>query len=392
MVQTLGSTSDTNICCGNDGFTRFFTCNYNIISNYYRRGPELGNDNPLSPRKDTDGNGPVNSVYIGGVKFTGYPNENDAWAQARNSNFRNALDYSYYVDPNPQADFYTHLLAQPIDIGEFTPQTYTPDQAYEQILLKGGASSQRDKVDTAFLAQVRNKTGLVINTVQQSAAGGWDNYPEEHRPANWDADRDGIPDYWEVAVGMNPNAANNNHVNPGGYTDLEHYLNWLAEPHAVGGKNMPVDVSMRTLHGATNSLTFTVANPTNGNVSMLTGGDVARFTPAVNFTGLAGFAFYATNAATGVGFGPLTVALLITNLSVLPPTNMPPTLAMAGVTKGQCALLVGGNSGLNYTIQGSINLSSWTDLLTTNPSVLPFVWTDTAFSNYTRRFYRVLAQ
>jgi hypothetical protein len=211
---------DTNICCSNDGFTRFFTCNYNIISNYYRRGPELGNDNPLSPRKDTDGNGPVNSVYVGGVKFTGYPNEDDAWAQARNSNFRNALDYSYYVDPNPQADFYTHLLAQPIDIGEFTPQTYTPDQAYEQILLKGGASSQRDKVDTAFLAQVRNKTGLVINTVQQSAAGGWDNYPEEHRPANWDADRDGIPDYWEVAVGMNPNVANNNHVNPDGYTDF----------------------------------------------------------------------------------------------------------------------------------------------------------------------------
>ena len=75
-----------------------------------------------------------------------------------------------------------------------------------------------------------------------------------------------------------------------------------------------------------------------------------------------------------------------------PYSNMPPTLAMAGVTKGQCALLVGGNSGLNYTIQGSINLSSWTDLLTTNPSVLPFVWTDTASSNYTRRFYRVLAQ
>ena len=106
---------------------------------------------------------------------------------------------------------------------------------------------------------------------------------------------------------------------------------------------------------------------------MLAGGDVARFTPAGNFTGLAGFASYATNAATGVGFGPLTVALLITNSSVLPPTNMPPTLAMAGVTKGQWALLVGGNSGLNYTIQGSIDLSSWTDLLTTNPRVLPFV-------------------
>lgn len=378
--------SNTNIGGDSDGWTRFFGVNYNVISNYYRRGPELGSSVPLSPRQDT--NGSVQMVYFGGNKFTGYPTENDSWAAARNSDVRNALHYGYY--DGGALDFTNnHMLTQPHDLGEFTPQTHTADQAYELILLKGGASKKRDNADSAFVTRVRSKTGFVPDTIAQSAAGAWDT-ASESRPANWDTDRDGIPNYWEEAVGMNPNVANNNHVNPDGYTDLEHYLNWLAEPCAVGGKNLPVDVNMRTLYGDTNALNFAVANPTNGMVALLAGGNVARFTPAANHVGLASFQFIATNSATGVGFGPLSVGLVITNSAALPPTNPPPTLAVAGFTNGQISLLIGGDAGQSYTMQASTNLVNWSNLLTTNPPVLPFIWTDTAASNFSRRFYRVI--
>ena len=43
-----------------------------------------------------------------------------------------------------------------------------------------------------------------------------------------------MPDFWELARGMNPLVANNNHTNSNGYTDLEEYLNWLIGLHAVG--------------------------------------------------------------------------------------------------------------------------------------------------------------
>jgi len=49
------------------------------------------------------------------------------------------------------------------------------------------------------------------------------------RPANWDTDGDGLPDTWELAHGLNPNAPNNNgDFDTDGYTDLEEYLNEIA--------------------------------------------------------------------------------------------------------------------------------------------------------------------
>jgi hypothetical protein len=242
----------------------------------------------------------------------------------------------------------------------------------------------RDKVDTKFIETVRNNTGRVIDTVEQSAAGGWD-ASAETRPAGWDTDLDGIPDYWEAAVGMDPHSSNNNHLNPDGYTDLEHYLNWLADPHAVGGANLPIDVSLRTLYGDTNALAFTVANGTNGTVSLQAGGHTARFIPAPNFVGRASFQFCATNPATGIGFGPLTVGLLVTN-SPAPA----PRLTALGFVQGQFTLELSGSAFPNCTFQASTNLLIWTTLFTTNAPALPFRWSDPVTTNFQRRFYRVL--
>ena len=56
-----------------------------------------------------------------------------------------------------------------------------------------------------------------------------------NRPVGWDTDGDGLPNTWEIARGLNPNAANNNSdFDTDGYSDLEEYLNELAAWPAPG--------------------------------------------------------------------------------------------------------------------------------------------------------------
>jgi hypothetical protein len=109
--------------------------------------------------------------------------------------------------------------------------------------------------------------------------------------------------------------ANNNHINPDGYTDLEWYLNWLGDPHALAATDRTNSMSLRQLTGGSTNLAYTVANGTNGTVALSGDGYTAQFVPAANFKGMAGFTFNATNATEGAGFGPVTVAVLVTNVA-----------------------------------------------------------------------------
>lgn len=59
--------------------------------------------------------------------------------------------------------------------------------------------------------------------------------PPFQRPADWDTDQDGMPNYWELEHGLNPNVPNNNaDFDNDGYTDLEEYLNDVAAWPAPG--------------------------------------------------------------------------------------------------------------------------------------------------------------
>lgn len=64
----------------------------------------------------------------------------------------------------------------------------------------------------------------------QDDVGGWEDYPEVHRPAEWDTDGDGMPDKWELGKRLNPNDPVDGRLDPDadGYTNLEDYLTWIA--------------------------------------------------------------------------------------------------------------------------------------------------------------------
>jgi hypothetical protein len=67
----------------------------------------------------------------------------------------------------------------------------------------------------------------------------------------------------------------------------------------------------------------------------------------------------------------------------------PPQCSEPAFSGGRFQFQVNGAAGFNYTVQGSTNLMTWTNLFTTNPAVLPFTWSDAASSNCPARFYRV---
>ena len=117
-------------------------------------------------------------------------------------------------------------------------KTQTAEEAYSDVLADVGCNFPAlDPHDQRILAETRDgtykykgsTTGLPGLPDSQEDVGGWDDYPEVHRPAGWDTDRDGMPDAWETANKLNPGdpADGAKLYRNTGYTHLEVYLNSL---------------------------------------------------------------------------------------------------------------------------------------------------------------------
>ena len=103
--------------------------------------------------------------------------------------------------------------------------TSSADEAYSWVKDHVGASLSRDAVDARIITQMQNNTGKVIDS--QEEVGGLPTIASKTGPA--DTDRDGMPDSWEEASGLNKNNANdrNDYSLNNSYTNLEVYLNSL---------------------------------------------------------------------------------------------------------------------------------------------------------------------
>ncbi len=77
---------------------------------------------------------------------------------------------------------------------------------------------------------------------------------------------------------------------------------FLASSLVTNTQNQFVDIDLGArvsdAETATSNLLFTVGNPTNGTVTLLADGHTARFSPATNYSGSAGFGFAATDYGT----------------------------------------------------------------------------------------------
>ena len=108
-----------------------------------------------------------------------------------------------------------------------------------------------------------------------------------------DSDKDGMPDYFENAMGYDTAKDDAMTKEDDGYVRIEKYINWLGAMHAQVEGNGTLDFDLRTITRGFQSVkpTYTVSAAENGSVELQKDGYTVRFTPDKNFNGLASFKY-----------------------------------------------------------------------------------------------------
>ena len=134
-------------------------------------------------------------------------------------------------------------MDEPAPVGEVT--THSAENAFNKVLAYCGASLHRDEVDARYMEEAETGTAKYTGSVTGkpgeidlvSDVNGYTeaNFPTGQREAGFDSDKDGMPDYWETANGLNPNDASDANLYTldtakGWYTNVEVYLNSIVEP------------------------------------------------------------------------------------------------------------------------------------------------------------------
>jgi len=116
-----------------------------------------------------------------------------------------------------------YRLSAPADFPAVATEPW--QRAYEQVMAHAGASKVRDGVDKRVVAGVKARTHKIIDS--QAEVGGWPVHNSQ--PPLKDIDADGMPDGWELAVGLQPADAADGAAdrNGDGYTNVEEFLNGL---------------------------------------------------------------------------------------------------------------------------------------------------------------------
>lgn len=259
----------------------------NIVNNYYKAGPsqnlskttqdgvsvsvsngkERGSQDritlvTLSTKDNSDKNHPefydmTSRYYINGnttETTKGSKTTNKDWKGVYYDKGVPSLNEEYY---SPDAkNFYGDAVAhttisgkscvkikmdKPAPTGEVT--THSADEAYEKVLAYAGASLYRDVVDARYMEEANTGTAKYKGSITLSPGiidkvadvNGYTeaNFGKGSRPADFDTDKDGIPDEWEIANGLNPNNASDALTysldSKRYYTNIEVYANSLVE-------------------------------------------------------------------------------------------------------------------------------------------------------------------
>lgn len=216
---------------------------YNMINNYYKQGPSSNNayfyrpdSNPLNGTSATPLSRALEAIGEKGLWGKYYVSGNTMELKA--GNITQNWDWDgIYPNISPDRDGMENnatnrekIKEQIKLINEVTlPEVNTQSaaNAYNLVLEYAGASFARDVVDLRIINDVKNRTGALIDT--PSEVGGWPVYTYDE--VLTDTDKDGIPDYWEDANGLNKTnyADGKEKTLDKNYTNLEVYLNSLVE-------------------------------------------------------------------------------------------------------------------------------------------------------------------
>ena len=181
------------------GYTAADPATMNYIANYIKPGPAVKHD-------------PHIAFTVGGETTRIYAAHNVLVDGCKT--FRR--DWRIIAEEHP-----LNKLERPMPAAPVT--TSSAKRAYEQVLNEAGATlPERDAVDRRIIEDVRLLRGAIINS--QEEVGGWPCLDPGEPPE--DHDRDGMPDAWETAHGLDPRHSSDHaeDADHDGYTNLEEYL------------------------------------------------------------------------------------------------------------------------------------------------------------------------
>ncbi len=222
----------------------------NMVNNYYRYGPATSKKarivNPTTKCADNCGKSPGGTVSPGKFYITG--NYVYGSTTVTEDNWQGVdPDESSKKDQCKASSRWTDNLTT-------LSAEQKAEEAYETVLDKAGCSHRRDAVDLRLVNDVRNgivRNGVVVTSStitgsstkvskdSEKSRGGLIDTPSDvggypnldPGSARTDTDRDGMPDEWEDANGLDKNSAADGKLYTlnQDYTNLEVYLNSLVQ-------------------------------------------------------------------------------------------------------------------------------------------------------------------
>lgn len=252
----------------------------NFVGNYYKMGPATSMKYILNAQLEGTGKGSqayymrdnIRQNYIGDMK--------------QNAGAVAGKHGELVGDKEGETYKYTTSHGQVVNWQVFTDKPFFPSEAkvesaraaYKNVLSDVGAnqpffdSHDLRMVDETlkgtykYVGSKTGKKGLIDDNLDASN-DAWKEFEglTDRRAADWDTDQDGMPDWWEKLAGTNPKVADNNELTDGEYTQLERYLNWLAEPHFMvkSGDKLTIDLK-QYFAGYDNQPSFTMQNVIQG--------------------------------------------------------------------------------------------------------------------------------
>ena len=239
-----------------------------FVNNYYKMGPDTKLTILFSADNETGGNRDQFAYVSGNIREN---RDGSLTEDKQNVTYR-------ATGPQPEKAFYDEPF------WESFAKIETAEEAYKSVLSDVGANQPfSDLTDQRILGETQNRTYTYVGSKSgirgeiddEMDAGGFEDYPETAWPSDYDFDNDGLPNWWEELRGTNPksrtlNYADTNRDSEGdGYTELERYLDFMAQPHLWLAPGQEVSFSLRELFaGYTNNPLYVVEleQPVDGHI------------------------------------------------------------------------------------------------------------------------------
>ena len=299
----------------------------NFVNNYYKMGASTDNGIILLHQFEGRGTGSQAAYVSGNIREN---LDGSKTTDAENLTYKYELSNGQKLtwEPWATAPFFESFAT--IESAEAAYANVLSDVGCNQPFLNAHDKRIVSETFSGTTSTVGSKTGKKGIIDREWDAEGFTSIKEEKRAANFDTDQDGMPDWWEALHSeLNPSVADNNLDADGdGYTALEDYLNWMAQPHFTVALTSSAEINLHDYFSGYPTTGTTYKSPSSsaqvidGKIKIIApaseGITTVKVTAEANGISLTReFNFHFTGSATGISqhLSPITQHQNTYNLS-----------------------------------------------------------------------------